>query len=145
MKLSLPFRPTLVTVIVVVAVAGLFPVWQIGKCLLREQEIVYYMSRECHPVWRDLYAGRIRAGQSVEETIGRTSPKRVDRLDNFVVLGYQGGDGFISFTGVTIIARDGRLIDAEAWSCTWQKRFFREWTDSEERDFWKLYWQFREA
>src|SRR5688572_10967244 len=121
MKPSLVLRPTLVAVIVAVALAALFPAWQIGERAYRDRQIVHFMRRECHPVWKDLHAGRIRAGQTVEDIIALTKPVRVDRFGNFAILNYQGGDGYIHFTGVTVIASEGRLIDAEAWSCTWRK------------------------
>jgi hypothetical protein len=90
------------------------------------------MSRECHPVWKDLHWGRIQPGQDVEEVIAATKPARVERYGEFVRLNYQEG---LYFTGVTITAKNGRLASAVAWSCTWNRVFFDELT----REDWAAY------
>lgn len=90
------------------------------------------MSQECHPVWRELNWGRIHAGQNVEQVIADTRPVEVERYGEFVRLNYQEG---LYFTGVTIIAKNGRLASATAWSCTWARVFFDDLT----ADDWKAY------
>ena len=90
------------------------------------------MSQECHPVWRELHWGRIHAGQDVEEVIAATKPVRVERYGEYVRLSYQEG---LSFTGITITAKNGRLASAAAGSCTWDRVFFNELT----HDDWKAY------
>ena len=47
------------------------------------------MSRECHPVWRELFWRRIGPGQDVEEVIAATKPTKVDRYGDFALLTYQ--------------------------------------------------------
>jgi hypothetical protein len=86
------------------------------------------MCTECHPVWRDLHWGRIRAGQDVEEVIAKTRPTKLERYGDFVDLHYFTTDrtDVLHFTGVRILARNGRLAGASAWSCTWHRSFFDE-------------------
>jgi hypothetical protein len=115
---------------------GFLLCWYFGIWSVHDWMVYQAMSHECHPVWKDLHAGRIHQGQSVEEVIAQTHPVRVDRLDHFVVLDYQEG---FSFTGITVVARDGRLVDAEAWSCTWQRTFFQTWSSAERDAFWQAH------
>ena len=90
------------------------------------------MSHECHPVWRDLFWHRIGPGQDVEEIIASTKPQEVERYGEFVRLGYQRG---MCFSGVFIMARKGRLIQAEAGSCCWRRTFFDETTSDDRKGF----------
>jgi hypothetical protein len=79
------------------------------------------MRRECHPVWSDLFWRRIGPGQDVEEVIAATKPLEIRRYGDFVLLEYQRG---LCCTGVYILARQGKLINAEAGSCCWRRTFF---------------------
>jgi hypothetical protein len=110
--------------------------WHYGIWSLRDWEIYQEMSRECHPVWKDLHSAKVHLGQPVEEVIALTWPVHVERFENFVFLDYQQG---WCFTGVRIIAKNGRLISAQAGSCTWQRTFFEEWTDGEQEALWGRY------
>lgn len=99
------------------------------------------MGRECHPAWRELDSGRVAAGQDVEAVISATKPVWVERYGEFVRLHYQEG---LSFTGVTVVAKSGRLAGAAAWSCTWDRMFFDELTPDDHqafRDAYKAHWQ----
>ena len=107
--------------------ASYFRVWS-----WRDLRAYQGMSQECHPVWRELHWGRIHTGQDVERVIADTQPARVERYGEFVRLNYQQG---LSFTGVTITAKNGRLATAAAGSCTWDRVFFNELTE----DDWKAY------
>jgi hypothetical protein len=91
----------------------------------RDLQVYEMMNQECHPVWKDLYWGRVYAGQNVEEVIAATDPVRIERYGEFVRLSYQKGR---CFTGVTITAKNGRLANGCAWSCTWVRSFFDELT-----------------
>ena len=126
----------------VALVAGclLLTCWHFGVWSWTDWQIYQEMSRECHPVWKDLYAGRIYQGQPVEEAIASCGPVRVERFENFVLLEVQesGREG-LCFTGITIIAKDGRLVHAGAWSCTWQRTFFDGWSAAEQESFWKRF------
>jgi hypothetical protein len=91
-------------------------------------QVYRMMSHECHPVWKDLHRGRVHAGQDVEDTIADTKPVRVERYGEFVRLSYQEA---LSFSGVAITAKDGRLVHAIAWSCTWHREYFDELTEDQ--------------
>jgi hypothetical protein len=131
MNRALVLRRIPAVVIAAAVFAALFVAWQVHTRLSHDRQIVYFMSRECHPVWKDLHSGRIHAGQSVDEVINLTKPIRVEHFENYDLLHYQDA----SFTGVAVIARDGRLIAAEAWSCTWNKTFFKNWKPADESAF----------
>lgn len=90
------------------------------------------MSQECHPVWRELHRGRIRAGQDVEEVIADTQPLRVERYGEFVKLNYHE---LMSCTVVEIMAKNGRLVYAVAGSSSRGKVYFDGMTDHD----WKAY------
>ena len=120
----------LVLLTAVLSCAWYFRVWS-----WRDFQVYQMMSRECHPVWKDLHWGNVHAGQDVEDVIAITKPIRLERYGRFVRLNYQGGDGFLHFTGVTITAKNGRLARAAAWSCTWDRVFFDEFT----REDWQAY------
>jgi hypothetical protein len=109
------------------ACAWYFRIWS-----WRDLQVYRMMSRECHPIWEDLHWGRISAGQDVEAVIAQTKPVRVERFGNYVMLGYQEG---LCFTGITLVARDGKLVAASAWSCTWDRTFF----DTLSSEAWQAY------
>lgn len=114
-----------------VGCAWYFRIWS-----WHEFKVYGYMSHECHPVWRDLHWGRIRAGDDVEDVIAMTNPVRVERYAEFVRLNYQQG---LSFTGVTITAKNGRLASAWAWSCCWDREFFDELTRADHKAYGEAY------
>ncbi len=72
-----------------------------------------------HPVWRDLAFRRIGKGDRLEDLVARHTPLRRDDFAPFVLLHYQE-----PFGSLTVVARDGRLVEAVAGSCTWQHVFF---------------------
>ncbi len=104
--------------ICLLALAWYFRIWS-----WRDLQIYEMMSQECHPVWKDLHWGRVRAGQDVEEVISLTKPLSIHRYGEWVQLDYQQG---LCFTGITIVATKGCLASAGAWSCTWDRTFFEE-------------------
>jgi hypothetical protein len=92
------------------------------------------MSIECHPVWRDLNARRIKPGDEIQAVIWRTKPMRVEKFEDVTMLSYQMG-----FTGVQITAKDGKVVSAGAGSCTWDKPFFDTWDKANQDEFWRRY------
>ena len=89
--------------------------------------VAYYsMSRECHPIWRDLAMRRIHADDSAADFLRRHSPNRREEFGEYALYTYyQTFDGTgIPFTSISVIARDGQLAAAQASSCTWQFPFF---------------------
>jgi hypothetical protein len=109
--------------------------WYLDKNDSRKRQIYEAMSWECHPVWRDLDAGRIRAGQALEGVIERTHPVRVEHFEDVTFLHYHSP----GFTGLTIVAKKGRLVSAGASSCTWNWTFFDTWSVVEWEAFSKRY------
>ena len=121
-----------VAVLAALSLTGLLGcAWYFRVWSWRDYEILGYMDHECHPVWKELFWRRVYAGQSVEEVIAETKPLTVERFENFVVLHYTPG----GFTGIGIVARDGKLVWAEAYSCAWTKPFFNEFTPAEWQAF----------
>ncbi len=102
----------------------------------RDFQVYQAMAKECDPVWRDFYWGRIRAGQDVEDVIAKTHPTVVQRFGGFTVLSYFGDREGIPFTGVSATAKDGVLVWAEAGSCTWTRVFFNQLSPAEQQHFW---------
>jgi hypothetical protein len=129
------FRITACVFLVVSVVLGLF--CRYFGIRSHNDVIAYYgMSQECPPVWKDLALRRVSAGQSVEEAIQATSPLLVERHGSYVTLTYQHG---LSFSGIMIVARNGRLRAAEAMGCTWQHKFFDEWSEADWNDWRRSY------
>jgi hypothetical protein len=108
--------------------------WETGVWTPHQYQLFQLMSAECHPVWRDLWHGRIKAGDDLKRVMILTCPPRVDSYGRFTKLGYQPRH-VGAFTGVTIIARDGRLISASAWSCTWRVSFFDGMSENDWREY----------
>ena len=107
--------------------------WRFHVRSWRDVEICWMMSRECHPVWKDLFLERVTAGDDVEEVIVRTRPLRIQRFGRYVLLSYEPEGQGLPFSGMTILARDGRLVGACAWSCTWYRVFFDTQTEEDRR------------
>jgi hypothetical protein len=106
--------------------------WHTGIWSWHDYEVYREMSKECHPVWRDLWAGRIKEGDALNEVTLRTLPARIERFRRFARLSYYQG---MSFTGITVIAKDEKLITAGAWSCCWNVVFFDRMSPDDNREF----------
>ena len=81
----------------------------------KRRAVLAAMAQECHPIWHDLETGRVREGDDVEQVILRMRPHAVERDGKVVGLRYHPPG---SYTGIKLIARDGKLVSAIAWSCT---------------------------
>ena len=81
-----------------------------------------------YPIGRDLWFGRIGPGRSVKEIMDVAPPHRTQQLDRFTCLVYYPGrppgPGELPFSGLEVVAKDGRLVRASAGSCTWARLFF---------------------
>lgn len=109
-----------------------------------QKDVIAYigMFQECHPVWRDLALRRIRSGQTVDDVRRLNAPPRMASWDRYTLLAYNDtGD----FTGLTILARDDKLIFAGARSCTWEHQFFSTISEQELQDIYRGYWEFLRA
>jgi hypothetical protein len=93
-----------------------------------EVEVVGMMYDECHAIWKDLYNHRIVAGDDVEDLILRIQPSTIDRNGEETTLAYFKNyaprAGGFNLTGLTVIARHGKLVAAYASSCEWTMQFF---------------------
>jgi hypothetical protein len=101
---------------------------------LEDLRVYIGMSEECHPVWRELYFGRISARDSLDKVIAETRPIRVYRRGEWWELQYEPDVG-LPFTGVAIAARQRRLVGAWAWSCTWHRIFFDEMSQEDHANY----------
>jgi hypothetical protein len=91
------------------------------------QDLVGYieMSREFHPVWKDLAIRRVRLGDSTEDLLRRYPAPMQVKYGPYVDFEYEvAPGGQISFCSLCITAKDGRLVSARAGSCTWEHVFF---------------------
>jgi hypothetical protein len=120
----------------VLMTAFLAPCWYFGIHSGRDMKAYAGMARECHPVWQDLALRRVYHGQHVDEVIKRTNPVYVIRHGRFVELGYQEP---LSFTGVQIVAIDGKVVRACTASCPWDYTFFDSMTDADTEEMSALF------
>lgn len=116
----------LLLVVVVTLTSPLaFCLWfRVGSA--NEWQIYQAMEEECHPIWRELYYGRIQAGDDVDSVIAIAPPSvRRGKGRSGTLFYYQNypSDG-LPWTSVTLQFRDGKLVDAYAGSCTWVRQFF---------------------
>ncbi len=88
------------------------------------RDIVAYraMRREhYHPIWKDLALGRVKRGDDVESLLQKHTPLWRNDAGRYTKLVYvQGG----ADPGLTVMAKDGKLILAVAGAATWQHAFF---------------------
>jgi hypothetical protein len=83
------------------------------------------MAGESPPVWRQFAFRRFGIGDSTAEFLKKHPPTRREEFGRYGI--YHDGPGdsnSIPFTGLTVASKDGKLISAGAWSCTWQFVFF---------------------
>jgi hypothetical protein len=102
----------------------------------------YLIFRHLHtypPVALDLWYGRVAAGDDVERLIARTSPHRITRRGDFVVLVYYPGGplrpGSLSFAATGIVAKNGVLVSAASCGCTFQHAYFNLMTQRDNDEF----------
>lgn len=79
-----------------------------------------------NPVTRDFARGRFKAGDPVESVTAAHPPVRAVRHGRHTTLEYGG-----CFEGVTVYARDGKLVQASIWSCTFSHEYFNAWEPGE--------------
>jgi hypothetical protein len=81
-----------------------------------------------YPVGRDLWFGHIHQGQALQEIVDRAPAHYTRQYGRFACLTYYPGrppgPGGLSFSSLSVIAKDGRLVSASAGSCTWSRVFF---------------------
>ena len=81
---------------------------------------------EIHPIWREIDNGQIYAGQSVDEIFELHQPTETETYGPYTVLGFERDPqpNTLSFSGLNIVAKNGKVVSASAGSCTWQRTFF---------------------
>jgi hypothetical protein len=90
----------------------------------RDLEALLGMASECPPVWKQLAFRRYTAGDSARELLRRFPPTQREEFGRYGIYCYGVGP-CISFTGLSVVTRDGKLISAGAGSCRWHFTFFR--------------------
>jgi hypothetical protein len=90
-----------------------------------------YHSRVAQALWR----GEIRPGDRAEQVIAMSRPNRIHSLGPFFEIDYYPtGDphpGGINLEGTVLIAKEGRLIAAGSYGCTFQRHYFDVFTPDE--------------
>jgi len=135
------FRATaclwLAGLLLLACVASYFDIHSPGDCLA-----YLNMHRECHPIWRDLAWRRISPGDDLDDVVSVHPPSVADNRGDFTTVRYyegcDPGEFALSFTGVAIIAKNGKLVYAVAWSCRWQHTFFDELSEDDEAEYERL-------
>jgi hypothetical protein len=84
------------------------------------------MKEDFHPVWKDLALRRIKKGDSIASVLAKHRPWRREDFSPYTALYYEP-----PLYSLTILAKDGVLISAEAGSRCWHHVFF---TTPEEED-----------
>ena len=82
------------------------------------------MISECHPLWKQFALRRFGAGDSAEELLRRFPPTRRLEFGRYGVYSYGGGTRGPSYTGLSVVTKDGALLSAQTASCTWHFTFF---------------------
>src|SRR5690349_4710944 len=102
--------------------------WVFAACIFlrihRPKDVNAYfeMARECHPVWRQFAFRQVGAGDSLVALLKRYPPKRREEFGRYGIYTFHPWESnTIPFTGLTVTSRDGKLLSAGAWSCTWQR------------------------
>jgi hypothetical protein len=80
------------------------------------------------PVAQALWRGEIRPGDQVKRVIDASRPNRIRAFGPFLeVAYYPTGDprpDSINLEGTVLTAKDGRLIAANSYGCTFQRTYF---------------------
>ena len=137
-------RLTVRTMMVAVAVAAVclaIPLW--AKTVYRNYQIARQLR---YPVALDLWRGRIAAGERTERVTAWTRPHRVTKRGPFVqLLYYPGGPpsaGSLSLAGTCVVAKDGKLVAAASWGCTFQHTHFDVMSAPDVAEFARLLQQY---
>jgi hypothetical protein len=137
-------RLTVRTMMVAVAVAAVccaIPLW--GNTAYRNYQIDRQLR---YPVALDLWRGRIAAGDRIERVTARTRPHRVTKRGPFVQLFYYPGGaphaGSICLAGTCVVAKDGKLVAAGSWACTFQHTHFDVMSGPDQDEFARLLEQY---
>ncbi|WP_435010857.1 hypothetical protein P12x_002144 [Tundrisphaera lichenicola] len=106
-------------------------------------ELLLYRHLSYHsPVAHALWHSGIRSGDQVDRVIALYRPNHKNRLGPFHQIEYYpSGDltpGHLSLEGTSLTAKDGRLIRAESFGCTFQRIYFDAFTSDERELYGRL-------
>ena len=106
----------------VISACAHWGVWRLDDLCLYLR--LRYHSPVAHALWR----GEIRPGGRIDQVIAMSRPNSVHALGPFLRIDYYPtGDlspGSISLEGTSLTAKDGRLISAWSYGCTFQRTYF---------------------
>jgi hypothetical protein len=118
----------------VVVIVGLFClVFLVSACaywrIWSFADLSLYLRLRYHsPVAQALWRGAIRPRDPMDLVIAMSRPNSVRRLGPFLRIDYYpGGDpspGGINLEGTSLTAKDGQLISAGSYGCTFQRTYF---------------------
>ncbi len=81
-----------------------------------------------YPPGDDLWFGRVGPGEGLEAFTAAHPPHRVLRLGRYTLMSYYTEwptpPNSIPMESLTVVAEDGRLVQAAAAGCTWGRVFF---------------------
>lgn len=93
------------------------------------KDLTLYLRLHRHsPVALALWRGEVRPGGQIDRVIAMSRPNFRDTLGPFLRIDYYpAGDlspGSISLEGTSLTAKDGRLISAGSYGCTFERIYF---------------------
>jgi hypothetical protein len=92
---------------------------------LRDFDAYLGMASECHPVWKQFAFHHFESGDSVTNLLDKFPPSRREEFGQYGIYTYFQKPGGLSFSGLTVVSRDEKLIAVTAWSDTWLHSFFK--------------------
>jgi hypothetical protein len=109
-----------------------------------QQFQIYRQLRHYHPIALDLWHGRLRQGDEVGRLIARASPHRRTRRGPYDLMWYYPGGppppgppppGSISLAATVLFAKEGVLLSAHSWGCTFDCAHFEGATARDDEEF----------
>jgi hypothetical protein len=112
----------LVGMLCLVSACSYWRIWGYGDFLL------YRRLSEHSPVAHALWRGEIRAGGQIDRIIAMSRPNFRRTVGPFLRIDYYPTDdlspGNLSLEGTSLTAKDGRLIAAGSYGCTFERTYF---------------------
>src|SRR5438093_139513 len=130
-------------VLAISCVAVVFACWRFRIWTYADYQAYQEVRR--YSIGEDLWFGRIKAGQDLETFTTEYPPHRSRRFGRFTLLNYYTGgpprSNSIPMESMSVVAKDGRLVNAIAAGCTWHRVFFEMGTEdqSEYEAAWEAY------
>lgn len=113
-------------VLAIFCLSALFGCWHFRIWSYKDYQV--YEEVRQYPIGEDLWLGRIKAGQDLEAFTNQHPPHNTRRLDRFTQMHYYAvwptPPGSLQMESLSVIAEDGRLVQAVAAGCTWHRAFF---------------------